>query len=80
MGRTNYFPSNASYCHFLCENPVIRLYLIINAHDEHEKMLTGFEKIDFKKFQVKCQKKLVTKVLNVFEQSPKKFWWSYDEN
>ena len=65
---------------FLSENLVIRVYLIINAHNEHEKVLTGFEKIDFKNFQVKYQKTLVTKVLNVFEHSPKKFSWSYDEN
>ena len=80
MGRTDYFPSNASYCHFLSENLVIRLYLIINAHNEHDKVLAGFEKIDFKNCQIKYQKTLVTKVLNVFEHSPKKFWWSCDEN
>ena len=80
MGRTDYFSSNASQCHFLCENPVIRLYLIIHAHDEHEKLLAGFAKIDFKNFQEKYQKSLVKKVLNVFEHSPKKFWWSHDEN
>ena len=85
MKKKNEFPGFFSTKLFFLT--LSSLFLSLAMHQSEVKPLsgphegiTGFEKINFKNYQVKYQKTLVTKVLNVSEHSPQNFWWSYDEN